>query len=114
MSDDMNRLKYSTVLLEQYKAASNRAVELYKCEKIHYNIDPSRTRESFIKLVEGGYLVKLTSGEYMINPIMVYNRVFKGKEIQEAYQAVVKSENVSEELTKYCESLIERYESRRD
>jgi len=113
-SDGINVVIYSTELLKQFDAASDRAIEIYGKDKIQYSVRLVNVRESFVKLVEKGMLIKLSKkNNYMVNPMMVYthnNRIFNENNCQKAYMAILESADgdankIKEGLTKYCDKL---------
>jgi len=115
----INVVKYSSELLRQFDAASDRAIEIYGKERIEYTTSMTNARIAFISLIEKGMLIKLTrKHNYMINPMMVFtynHRIFLEKRCQQSYMAILKSADGDNELIKkglreYCDKVQATYE----
>lgn len=110
-SDGANVFTYSAELLRMYDKASDKAIEIYGAEQIHYKTSMTNARESFISLIEKGLFIILSSGEYMVNPYVVYSgasRRFSPKNTHKAYLKIVNTyegEELSLELTKFCDEI---------
>lgn len=111
-SDSANVFTYSAELLRMYDKASDRAIEIYGADKIHYKTSISNARKSFISLIEKGLIIKLSAkSQYMINPYMVYSsndRIYPPKKMSQMYLDVVnkyKDEELTKELTNLCDSI---------
>ena len=110
MSDINCTFEYSTKLMDQFKKAADRFNEINKT-KVTYNTGLDRARDSFISLVEKGYLIRLEGNKFMFNP-MVVARTTSGlnrRKLQKEYLAIIDSaENVEQELSKWCNDLISK------
>lgn len=105
MSAD-NTIKYSTKLLKQYDIATTRIIEITGTNKVNYATSRDVARQSFISLIEKGYLIRLNSkNEFMINPMVVYPEGIDIKQVHDEYLEIYNSEDKQKELTKWCNKL---------
>lgn len=104
---EKNVIKYSIKLLKQYDKATSRMIELYGCDKVIYSTSRDIARNSFIKLIERGYLIRLNAkSEFMINPMVVIPMGLDTRMVQEMYLEAIGSADVQMELSKLCKSFI--------
>lgn len=101
-----NVIRYSITFLKQYDAATSRMIELHGPCRVNYSTSRDIARESFIGLIEKGYLIRIKKNDFMINPMLVYPKNASVVKIQERYQEILEGDNMEEELTKWCNSLI--------
>lgn len=112
MSDSKCRFQYSTLLLNQFNRASKRFCEINNVDKIHYKIWRYSARESFISLIEKGYVLRISAKQkFMINPMVVNSGIFgllSRKKMQDEYLEFMKrseNEDVSELLKEWCDKM---------
>lgn len=108
MSDASSTLKYSELLLKQFAMAADMAKDIYKLDKIPYNTGIDSTKNSFINLIEKGYLIKIAEVTYTINPIICYNPLggnYSGKKIIAEYEQCLSADNVKEALVNWCKKI---------
>lgn len=99
-------IKYSIILLKQYDAATSRMIELYGTDKVHYSTSRDIARNSFISLIERGYLIRLKKNDFMINPILVYPDKTNPIVLQREYLDIISSEDVEVNLSKWCNKFV--------
>lgn len=99
-------IKYSIVLLKQYDAATSRMIELYGTDKVHYSTSRDIARNSFISLIERGYLIRLKKNDFMINPMLLYPALANPIKLQEEYLEVIASDDVEDSLSKWCNKFV--------
>ncbi len=100
------KTKYSTKLLKQYNQATKRICKLSNVDKPEYFSSLECARNSFIGLIEKGYLIRLVKNDFMINPMVVYPQLIKANVLQDMYQEAINSVNVEGELSKMCNKFI--------
>lgn len=108
MSDASSTLKYSELLLKQFAMAADIAKDIYKLDKIPYNTGIDSNKNSFINLIEKGYLIKIAEVTYMINPIICYNPLkgaYTGKRIIAEYEKCLSADNAKEALVNWCKKI---------
>lgn len=110
MSDSVCSFKYSTLLLNQYSKASERANSIYQTtHKLAHNTSLPSLRNAFINLVEMGLLVPLSKkGYYMVCPILVHNNnkaVYSPSKLLSEYSECFKSDNPSFALKCMCQNI---------
>lgn len=99
-------IRYSIVLLKQYDAATSRMIELYGTDKVHYSTSRDIARNSFINLIERGYLIRLRKNDFMVNPIVVYPDKANPITIQKEYLDIISSEDIEVNLSKWCNKFV--------
>lgn len=107
MSDSKSVITYSAKLLNQFDTAVKRYKSMTKFKNGGLASSRDTTRISFIYLIEYGYLIRLTNNKFMINPMVVVvplTRLGKIK-LQKDYISILDGENVSDNLTKWCNKL---------
>lgn len=98
---EKNVITYSIKLLKQYDKATSRMIEIYGSDKVMYSTSRDVARNSFIKLIESGYLIRLSGkNKFMINPMVVIPNGLDPRNVQEMYLEALSSADVSIELTK--------------
>lgn len=116
-SDQASVFRYSAELLKLYAKASDRAIDIYGPEKVHYTTSMDNVRESFVSLIEKGLVIKITQkSKYMINPYVVFchnNRLFSPTKKHKEYLDIIKecaddTGKLQSELTKLCDSIQKR------
>ena len=116
-SDQSSVFKYSAELLRVYAKASERAIDIYGSDKVHYTTSIDNVRESFISLIEKGLVIKISQkSKYMINPYVVFchnNRLFSTTKKHKEYLDIIKecaddTSKLQLELTKLCDSIQKR------
>ena len=104
-----NVVKYSTKLLKQYDAASSRMIQITGATKVNYSTSRDIARNSFIGLIEKGYLIRIRKNDFMLNPmVFIPNHITNPMELQKQYLEACESDNVQESLSKMCNKLVNK------
>lgn len=111
-SNQINVFTYSTVLLEQFDKASDRAMDIYKVDKVKYKSSRDNARTALISLIEKGFIIRIKGkSRFMINPYIVYssnNKKFARIKRHREYLDIIKHckpEELGAELTEYCNEI---------
>ena len=116
-SDQASVFRYSAELLKVYAKASDRAIDIYGSDKVHYTTSMDNVRNSFVSLIEKGLVIKISQkSKYMINPYVVFchnNRLFSPTKKHLEYLNIIKecagdTYKLQSELTKLCDGIQKR------